>query len=74
MEKEKKSVKLEGEELTDMIKTCLKEALSEQAEEKEDPAADTGEATAIPGEVADLISQAMDGYRPREGYELHRQK
>lgn len=60
MEKEKKSVKLEGEELTDMIKTCLKEALAEQTEEKEDPAADTGEATAIPGEVADLISEAME--------------
>ena len=60
MEKEKKSVKLEGEELTDMIKVCVKEALAEQTEEKEDPAADTGEGIAIPGEVADLISEAME--------------
>lgn len=57
----RKSMKMEADELMEKIKSCVKEALDEQAEakaggEEEDPAA----VEAAPADISSLIEQAMD--------------
>lgn len=58
---ERKSLKMEADELTEKIKACVKEALEEQkvdgegGEGEEDPAVE-----AAPADIAAIIEQAMD--------------
>lgn len=57
---ERKSLKMEADELTEKIKACVKEALAEQkadgeGEGEEDPTVD-----AAPADIAAIIEQAMD--------------
>jgi len=58
---ERKSLKMEADELTEKIKACVKEALEEQkadgegGEDEEDPAVE-----AAPADIAAIIEQAMD--------------
>lgn len=55
----RKSMKMEADELTEKIKACVKEALDEQAEAKEDTE-DGAAVEAAPADIADIIEQAMD--------------
>lgn len=58
----RKSMKMEADELTEKIKACVKEALEEQAEAKADgdPAEEEPAAEVNTGDISALIEQAMD--------------
>lgn len=59
---QRKSVKMEADELTEKIKACVKEALDEQAEAKAEGEGEGGDAAveAAPADISALIEQAMD--------------
>ena len=58
----RKSVKMEADELTEKIKACVKEALDEQAEAKAEGEGEGGDPAveAAPADISALIEQAMD--------------
>lgn len=59
---QRKSVKMEADELTEKIKACVKEALDEQAEAKAEGEGEGGDPAveAAPADISALIEQAMD--------------
>lgn len=59
---QRKSVKMEADELTEKIKACVKEALDEQAEAKAEGEGEGGDPAveAAPADIFALIEQAMD--------------
>lgn len=56
----RKSMKMEADELTEKIKACVKEALEEQSEAKADDSGSDASAEVNTGDISSLIEQAMD--------------
>lgn len=57
---ERKSMKMEADELTEKIKACVKEALEEQSEAKAEGEEEGAAVEAAPADISSLIEQAMD--------------
>ena len=57
---ERKSMKMEADELTEKIKSCLKEVMDEQAEAKAEGEEAETAVEAAPADISSLIEQAMD--------------
>ncbi len=57
---QRKSMKMEADELTEKIKACVKEALEEQKADGDGEGEDEGAVEAAPADIAAIIEQAMD--------------